>query len=78
MIHFNWSVFELQEACFIKTLSTKSCATGKQFLLKFLREFSGAKTARNRFLLPQGKLCSAKIVLGAAKLPLRIKIGGVA
>ncbi len=47
-------------------------------MLKILRDFPGAKTARNRFLLSQGKLCFAKIVLGAAKLPLRIEIGGAA
>ncbi|MBQ4226586.1 MAG: hypothetical protein II697_00140, partial [Clostridia bacterium] len=44
-----------------------------QFLLKLLRKFPGAKTVRNEFLLSQGKLCFAKIVLGAAKLPLRIE-----
>ena len=47
-------------------------------MLKILRDFPGAKTARNRFLLSQGKLCFAKIVLGAAKPPLRIIIEGVA
>ena len=48
-------------------------------MLKFLREFPGAKTERKRFLLSQGKLCFAKIaVLGAAKPPLRIDVGGAA
>ncbi len=47
-------------------------------MLKLLRKFPGAKTVRNRFLLSQGKLCFAKIVLGAAELPLRIEVGGAA
>ena len=33
-----------------------------RLFLKILRDFAGGKGVRYRFLLPQGKLCSAKIV----------------
>jgi hypothetical protein len=36
----------------------------------------GGKSARYAFLLPQGKLCSAKMLLAAYMPPLRISIRG--
>ncbi len=36
----------------------------------------GGKSARKAFLLPQGKLCSAKMLLAAYMPPLRITIRG--
>ena len=36
----------------------------------------GGKSARNAFLLPQGKLCFAKMLLAAYMPPLRIIIRG--
>ena len=48
-----------------------------RLFLKILRDFAGGKGVRNRLLLPQGKLCSAKIVLEPAKPVLRIPLRGV-
>ena len=48
-----------------------------RLFLKILRDFAGGKGVRNRFLLPGGKLTSAKIVLEPAKLVLRISFRGV-
>ena len=42
-----------------------------RILLK-IKDFPGAKSARYEFSLPDGKLTSAKILLGPAKPPLRI------
>ena len=48
-----------------------------RLFLKILRDFAGGKGVRNRFLLPQGKLCSAKIVLAPHMSLLRISLRGL-
>ena len=48
-----------------------------RLLLKTPRCFPGAKGVRNGFLLRRARNAYTKILLGAAKPPLRIKVGGL-
>ena len=56
-----------------------SVRKGEQVLrlpLKSLRRFPGAESRKVSIFAPRGKLRCAKIVLGAAKLPLRREVEG--
>ncbi|MBQ4226928.1 MAG: hypothetical protein II697_01880, partial [Clostridia bacterium] len=68
LIHFERLVMLPLCVSLAKRQANKAWARGRQFLLKLLREFPGAKTERKRFLLSQGKLCFAKITSSGGRL----------